>query len=113
MAVRARADRVTLAEVTAVCDAGWSVARSWFMRGTLHMVPAEDAAWLTALLGPGTIARYHGRRARLGLDDDLCAAALAALPEVLSGGPLDRTAIMAALRSAGVPSPAARPSPTC
>lgn len=108
LAVHARAGQVRLPETIAVCDAGQAVVRSWFMRGTLHMVPAEDAPWLTALLGPVTIAKYRRRRADLGLDGGLCAAALAALPQVLSGGPLDRNAIMAALRADGVPIPGAQ-----
>ena len=105
LAANARAAGLGLPEVIAACDAGQAVVRSWFMRGTLHMVAAQDAPWMTALLGPVTIARYRGRRASLGLDEALCAAAVHALAQVLSAGPLDRKAIMAGLRADGVPVP--------
>ena len=110
LAVHARAD-VTLPDVIAVCDAGQAVVRSWFMRGTLHLVAAEDAPRLTAVLGPVTIARYRRRRADLGLDDRLGAAVLAALPGVLAGGPLDRKALMAALRAEGLSIPGGQAEP--
>ncbi len=89
LAVRARAEAVIRRDVVDACASG-RVVRSWFMRGTLHMVPAGSAGWLTTLLGPLTVARYRGRRASLGLDDQVCEAALAALPDILSGGPLER-----------------------
>ena len=42
----------TLAEVEAARFEERSVARTWVMRGTLHLIPAEDARWMVALLGP-------------------------------------------------------------
>jgi hypothetical protein len=105
LAANARVAGLRLPEVIAACDVGQAVVRSWFMRGTLHLVAAQDAPWMTALLGPVTIARYRGRRAQLGLDDALCTAAVHALAQVLSAGPLDRKAIMAGLRADGVPVP--------
>ncbi|HET7015132.1 MAG TPA: winged helix DNA-binding domain-containing protein [Streptosporangiaceae bacterium] len=101
LAVRARAEAVIRQDVVDACTSG-SVVRSWFMRGTLHMVPAGTAGWLTTLLGPLTIAKYRGRRASLGLDDQVCAAASAALPQILSRGPLERAQLVAALRASGV-----------
>jgi hypothetical protein len=101
LAIRARAEAVTKRDVVAACTSA-HVVRSWFMRGTLHMVSADSAGWLTALLGPLTIAKYRGRRASLGLDDQVCAAALAATPKVLSDGPLERAGLVAALRACGV-----------
>ena len=37
------------------------------MRGTLHLVPAEDARWLVALLGPVGLARGRRRREQMGI----------------------------------------------
>jgi hypothetical protein len=51
LAVRARAEAVVRQDVVDACTSG-SVVRSWFMRGTLHMVPTGSAGWLTTLLGP-------------------------------------------------------------
>src|SRR5262249_28211295 len=63
-----------------------TVVRTWAMRGTLHMLPAEDVGWIVALLGPLFAATDRRRRLQLGLDDDLCARALPAIRDILSGG---------------------------
>lgn len=47
------------------------VVRTWVMRGTLHMVAAEDAGWLVGLLGPMFAAKTRPRRLQLGLADEL------------------------------------------
>lgn len=90
------------ADVEAALDAG-DVVRSWPMRGTLHLVAAEDLHWLLALLGPRAIAGAAGRRARLGLTEsdaerarDLAVAALA------GGGRLPRESLLSAFAEGGV-----------
>jgi hypothetical protein len=61
------------------------------MRGTLHLVAAEDLGWLLGLLGPVAIAAAARRRAELGLDDDAYVRALAATRAALGDrGPLTR-----------------------
>jgi hypothetical protein len=73
------------------------------MRGTLHLVAAEDAGWMVALLGPALAAGGRRRRLQLGLDDELCARALPAIREVLAeAGPLSRAELMRALATKGV-----------
>ena len=52
LGIRARRPGSTLAEVEAARFEERSVARTWVMRGTLHLIPAEDARWMVALLGP-------------------------------------------------------------
>jgi hypothetical protein len=108
--VRPRTHALTADDATHACDAG-DVVRTWLMRGTLHLVPAADAAWLVRLLGPPTERRYRRRRESLGLDDALCRRALDALPEVLAGGPLTRAAIVTALAGHGVRLPPERQAP--
>lgn len=44
------------------------VVRSWPMRGTLHLVPAEDLPWMLGLTGPRMLAAAAKRRSELGLD---------------------------------------------
>lgn len=102
LAVRARVQHATRADVVAACDDG-RVVRSWFQRGTLHMVAAADASWLTALLGPITVAKYRTRRASLGLTDPICAHALRVLPDLLGAGPRVRADLVRALNAVGVP----------
>jgi len=91
--------------VRRACDQERSVVRTWVMRGTLHMVAAEDAGWLVALLGPGFAAGNRRRRLQLGLDDDRCERALAALPAVLAAGPLSRADLVAGLAAEGIEIP--------
>jgi winged helix DNA-binding protein len=58
---------------------------NWLMRGTLHLVAAEDAAWLTGLLGPLFVAKTRPRRLQLGLTDDVLRREVAKLRQALPG----------------------------
>ncbi|MFF1868259.1 winged helix DNA-binding domain-containing protein [Kitasatospora herbaricolor] len=88
------------AEVDAAYRSGEVVA-SWLMRGTLHLVPAEDLPWLLRLFGARNLAAGAGRRRQLGLTDEICERAVALLPEVLVA-PLSRADLIAALIGRGV-----------
>ncbi|HJW64691.1 MAG TPA: winged helix DNA-binding domain-containing protein, partial [Actinomycetes bacterium] len=105
LAVRPRSAGVDQAAVRRACDQDRSVVRTWAMRGTLHMVAAEDAGWLVGLLGRGFAAGNRRRRLQLGLDDRLCERALETLPAVLAGGPLSRADLVRALAAKGVEVP--------
>jgi hypothetical protein len=102
LAVRARTAGLVAADVRAACGAERAAVRTWAMRGTLHMVPAADAAWLVGLLGERFAAAGARRRAQLGLDDATCERALALLPELLAGAPPTRAELVAALAARGV-----------
>jgi hypothetical protein len=103
LAVRARSAGLTAAAVSRACDADRSVVRTWAMRGTLHMLPAEDVGWVVALLGPGSVAAGRRRRLQLGLDDDTCGRALGAIARVLAGEhPLSRAELVGRLAGEGV-----------
>lgn len=84
LAVRVRTAGLVADDVDAAC-AGREVVRTWAMRGTLHMVAADDFHWLTRLLGPYFAARQAPRRRQLGLDDATCDRACAQLEAVLAG----------------------------
>lgn len=101
LAVRVRLPGSTAAGVEAAVAAG-SVVRTWAMRGTLHLLAAEDAGWVVSLLGPRFVARMAGRRRQLGLDDRACARGVAALRDVLAGGGLTRPEVVARLVTHGV-----------
>ncbi|WP_194283000.1 DNA glycosylase AlkZ-like family protein [Saccharothrix syringae] len=77
------------------------VVRTWAMRGTLHLLHERDL-WVVPLLAPVFIAAGRRRRSQLGLTDELCARALPALREVLTG-PLDRATAVARLAEVGIP----------
>ncbi|MFJ1702896.1 winged helix DNA-binding domain-containing protein [Kitasatospora sp. NPDC088346] len=88
-------------EVAAAYEAGEVVA-TWLMRGTLHLVPAGDAAGLVALFRERRLAAGARRRRELGLTEELCARALAVAPALLDPPP-SRAALVARLREHGVP----------
>jgi hypothetical protein len=103
LAVRARSVGLTAADVTRARTDERSVVRTWALRGTLHLLAAEDVGWLTALLGPGCVAGDRRRRLALGLDDATCARATRLLRDTLAArGPLTRAEIVAALAAHGV-----------
>lgn len=97
LAVRARTHGLHVADVDRATDEPPAVVRTWLMRGTLHLVAAEDVRWLVALFGPGNARRQRRRRLSLGLDDELCRRAADTLPGVLAGGPMTRAEIVRAL----------------
>jgi hypothetical protein len=102
LALRPRSSGLDEAAVRRACNQDRSVVRLWAMRGTLHLVAAEDAGWLVALLGPVFAAAGRRRRLQLGLDDAVCRRAMAALPDVLAGGPLSRAELVGRLGAEGV-----------
>jgi winged helix DNA-binding protein len=102
LAVRPRGTGLDEAAVRRACNQDRSVVRTWAMRGTLHMVAAEDVGWLVGLLGPVFAAADRRRRLQLGLDDALCERALAVLPAVLAAGPLPRAELVRGLAAEGV-----------
>ncbi|MEV4611026.1 winged helix DNA-binding domain-containing protein [Kitasatospora sp. NPDC049258] len=89
------------AAVQAAYRAGEVVA-SWLMRGTLHLVPAEEAAGLLALYRERLLRAGARRRRELGLTEELCARALAVAPGLLDPPP-SRAELIARLREHGVP----------
>ncbi|MEP7019064.1 MAG: winged helix DNA-binding domain-containing protein [Pseudonocardiales bacterium] len=96
LGVRSRAQGLTETDVLRAIE-DRSVVRTWLMRATIHLVPAEDVGWMTRLLGPGIARGFAKRWLNLGLTDDLLESAFAALPDVLAAGPLTRREVVAAL----------------
>jgi hypothetical protein len=111
LAVRPRSTGLDADAVRRACNQDRSVVRTWVMRGTLHLVAAEDAGWLVGLLGPALAAAGRRRRLQLGLDDRLLGRAMEALPAVLAGGPLSRAELVRALAAKGVRIDAAGQAP--
>ncbi|HEX3628933.1 MAG TPA: winged helix DNA-binding domain-containing protein, partial [Candidatus Dormibacteraeota bacterium] len=80
-----------------------SIARTWLMRGTLHLVASDDLRWMLSLLGPVFAATNRRRHAQLGLDDELKANGVAAIRKILAGaGPATRHEIVARLGQHGI-----------
>ena len=75
--------------VEAALDAGETV-KSWPLRGTLHLVVAEDLPWMLNLGAPRVVASAAGRRAQLDLDTYLLEHARQLAVQALAGGHLLR-----------------------
>lgn len=101
LGVRARSEGLTAADVARACDEERSVVRTWAMRGTLHMLAAEDVRWIVGLLGPEVVRMHERRRAGLGLTPEVAERALAAIPAALDGGPLTRAQLVDRLNARG------------
>lgn len=88
--------------VEVALDAG-EVVKSWPMRGTLHLVPAEDLPWMLKLAGPRVVAGAVARRAQLGLDTRLIEHARELAATALEGGQrLRRAELLAVWERSGV-----------
>src|SRR5690349_3114293 len=62
------------------------VLRTWPMRGTVHLVPSEDAHWMLDLMGSRQLAGAEKRRAQIGLDAQTAERAVDLLGFALAGG---------------------------
>ncbi len=104
LGVRVRAPGSALADCEGSRLANRSVIWTWLMRGTLHLVPADDVEWLLAVLGPPLLAATARRRGELGLDEATYAAGLTVIREHLaSTGQATREEVVQALTAAGLP----------
>ncbi|TFV64554.1 winged helix DNA-binding domain-containing protein [Geodermatophilus sp. DF01-2] len=99
--VALRTAQRTRAGVAAALDAG-EVVRSWPMRGTLHLLPAEDLPWMLELLGPRALAGAARRRAVLGLTEADTERARELVTAALAGGRCGRKELLAAVAEGGV-----------
>lgn len=104
LAVRARSARLTLDDVQHAREVDRSIVLTWCMRGTLHLIPAEDVgAWL-AFFGPIFIRGNQRRYNQLGLDSEIHRRAARVMQEALSQrGPLTRPELAGALAAQGIP----------
>ncbi|HET7090709.1 MAG TPA: winged helix DNA-binding domain-containing protein [Anaerolineae bacterium] len=104
LAVRVRSAGLTASGVERARLQERSVVRTWCMRGTLHLLAAEDVGWLLSLFGPIFANANRRRRAQLGLDDDASAKGVRVIRDALAKqGPLTRAEIAKALARRGIP----------
>lgn len=89
--------------------ASGEIVRSWPMRGTLHLVAAEDLAWMLRLTRPRQATFSASRRRDLGITDAELASAGDIARGVLEGGRvLRRDLLLAEFDAAGIPTTAQR-----
>jgi hypothetical protein len=82
-----------------------TILRTWPMRGTIHLVPSTDAAWMLDLMGGRSLAAADRRREQLGLspaDVEHATTALAGALALADSRRLTRAESLAVINDAGI-----------
>jgi hypothetical protein len=98
LAIRSRVPGVTRADVDAA-----PLVRTWTVRGTAHLIAADDLPWIDALTGPRNRRRFDAlmvKRENLGVARALLEPAI----DILAAGPMTRAALIERLDERGLPS---------
>ncbi|MGH2678646.1 MAG: winged helix DNA-binding domain-containing protein [Actinomycetota bacterium] len=104
LALRARTEGLTAARVDRARLTDRSIVLTWAMRGTLHLVAAEDVGWLTDLPVASTPGTSNRRLREMGVGPDQITAGVRAIERMLDRhGPLTRAEIGERLRRRGLP----------
>ncbi|KAF2418853.1 winged helix DNA-binding domain-containing protein [Microbacterium sp. B35-30] len=94
--------RTTIRDVDAAFDRG-EIVRSWTMRGTIHLIPAEDLAWVLSITADRQRRQAAAVHRAEGIDDTELDRAEAAVRAALGGGNrLTRKETFEVLERAGV-----------
>jgi Winged helix DNA-binding domain len=103
LALRARGELFTAADVDAAISEQRTLVRGWLGRGTLHLVAREDYWWLLAITAQ---ARYAANKRRLrqeGVSEDDAERTLAIVERVLADeGPLPRATLAERIAAEGI-----------
>jgi hypothetical protein len=104
LAVRARTEGVSAADVDRALSEERSLLITWLNRGTLHLVRSEDYPWLHALTTPPLFTSASRRLVQEGVSPDAGERGVATIERALAEeGPLTRLQLRERLGSAGVP----------
>jgi Winged helix DNA-binding domain len=104
LALRARAPGVSAETVEHALSGHRTLVRTWAMRGTLHLLGAEDLPLALAVFGPVQLRRAQRRLAELGLPPAVAERGTEEAAAVLAEeGPLTRDELAERLRARGVP----------
>jgi hypothetical protein len=87
--------------VDAAFDRG-ELVRTHTMRGTLHVIPAEDLRWVLSVTGDRQLRQDATRQRQLGIDDALIARVEAAFRERLADGGRTRAQLFDDLAEIGI-----------
>ncbi len=95
LAIRARAPGLTARDVSRALVEARSIVRTWAMRGTLHLVTAEDVHWIVPLTAQASLVGSHRRLAQEGVTRGQAERAVRSIDRMLAGhGPLTRAEIV-------------------
>ncbi len=101
-AIGLRLPDATNTTIEAALAAG-TIVRTWPMRGTLHIIAAEDIRWMLKLLTPRIIANSGRRHKQLELDETIFNHAADIFTTALQGGrQLTRKELLETLETAGI-----------
>jgi Winged helix DNA-binding domain len=104
LALRARGGADSAAAVEHALSGDRSIVRTWAMRGTLHLVAAEDLPLVLSVYGALNIARGERRLTQLGLPPQEAERSAREAASILArDGPLTRHELAERLRARGVP----------
>ena len=102
LGLRVRSAGLPAGAIVRALDQERTIVRTWLMRGTLHLVAADDLGWLLGLLGPVFAAGNETRQAQLGLAR-LKLPGVDAIRRILADtGPLTRYELVDRLRRRGI-----------
>jgi hypothetical protein len=102
LALRARTSGLTSTDIDAAL-ADRSLAGGWLLRGTLHLVAAEDFGWLLGLIAPTRAATSSRRLSQERVTPDAADRAVALIERALADeGPLTRAAVAERLGAARI-----------
>ena len=103
LAIRARTPHLVAADVDAALSDERSVVWTWAMRGTLHLISAEDHGWLVPLVAAGPLRGSSRRLDQEGLSADQAERALRKVERMLADhGPMTRVEIAEELARGGI-----------
>jgi len=98
LAIRSRVPGVARADVDAA-----PLVRTWTVRGTAHLIAADDLPWLDSLTGPRNRRRFDGLMAKRE-NLEVAGALLEPSIEILAEGPMTRADLIARQEECGLPS---------
>lgn len=103
LAVRARTNGLTAADVDCALTEDRSLLITWLNRGTLHLVRSEDYPWLHALTTPPLLTANARRLAQLGVEASAADRGVAIIERSLAEeGPLTSKQLRERLQTAKV-----------
>jgi hypothetical protein len=104
LAVRARTEGVSAADVDRALSEERSLLITWLNRGTLHLVRSEDYPWLHALTTPPLLTSNARRLRQEGVSEGAAEKGVEVIESALvEEGPLTRPQLRERLDVAGVP----------
>jgi hypothetical protein len=104
LALRARTPGLGARDVEAALAAERRLAVTWLLRGTLHLVCAEDLPWLLGLTAPRQETTGRRRLGQLGVEPDDAQRAEAIIERALAAeGPLTRAELAGRLAARRIP----------